>query len=124
MDIDQEITQILSRRLTILYFLLFLAFLVFFVRLWDLQVLKGDYFFELSENNRIKIQEIIAPRGALYDRNYTFLANNTPSFDVSLLYQGINDLEDILPRLTSVLSLDREEAGRARNTPRLGRIAK
>jgi len=107
MDFDQEITQTLSRRLTVLYFLLFFAFLVFFVRLWDLQVLKGDYFFELSENNRIKIQEIIAPRGAIYDRNYTALANNTPSFDVSLLYQGISGLEDILPRLSTVLNLDR-----------------
>ena len=108
MDFDQEITQILSRRLTILYVLLFFAFLVFFVRLWDLQILKGDYFFELSENNRIKIQEIIAPRGAIYDRNHTFLANNTPSFDVSLLYQGISDLEDLIPRLTTILNLDRD----------------
>jgi len=108
MDFDQEITQTLSRRLTVLYFLLFFTFLLFFVRLWDLQILKGDYFFDLSENNRIKIQEIIAPRGAIYDRDYTALANNIPSFDVSLLYQGISDLEDILPQLSTILSLDRD----------------
>jgi len=108
MDFDQEITQTLSRRLSPWYFLLFFAFLLFFVRLWDFQILKGDHFFELSENNRVKIQEIIAPRGTIYDRNYNALANNTPSFDVSLLYQGISDPDDILLRLCPLLNLDRD----------------
>ena len=69
MDFDQEIIEALSRRLSFLKFFVFLVFLTIFVRLFYLQVVKGDYFFDLSENNRIKIQEIPAPRGVIYDRN-------------------------------------------------------
>jgi penicillin-binding protein 2 len=89
MDFDQEIIEALSRRLGFLKFFVFLVFLIIFVRLFYLQVVKGDYFFDLSQNNRIKIQEIPAPRGVIYDRNGKVL-KQPPSFDVSLLYSGIN----------------------------------
>ena len=109
MDFDQEIIEALSRRLGFLKFFVFLVFLIIFVRLFYLQVVKGDYFFDLSENNRIKIQEIPSPRGVIYDRNGRVLANNTPSFDVSLLYSGIKQLNGILPLLSEILNLDPEE---------------
>ena len=109
MDFDQEIIEALSRRLSLLKFVVFLAFLMIFVRLFYLQVIKGDYFFDLSENNRIKIQEIPAPRGVIYDRNGRVLATNKPSFDVSLLYSGIKQLKEILPLLSEILNLNPDE---------------
>ena len=109
MDFDQEITETLSRRLSFLKFFIFLVFLIIFVRLFYLQVIKGDYFFDLSENNRIKVQEIPAPRGVIYDRNGKILANNTSSFDVSLLYSGIKQLKGILPLLSEILNIGPED---------------
>ncbi|HNU70674.1 MAG TPA: penicillin-binding protein 2 [Thermodesulfobacteriota bacterium] len=109
MDFDQQITSSLSRRTVILVGFLFLSLLVIFVRLWQLQLLEGEYYFDLAKNNRIKLQEIIAPRGIIYDRNGQVLADNTPSFDISLLHEGLQDLERIIPLLSTILSLSPEE---------------
>ena len=64
------------------YFLVFLgfAFLLIFVRLWSLQVIKGAEFRRMSENNRIRIRENPADRGMLLDRKGRVLAHNRPSF--------------------------------------------
>ena len=109
MAFNQEITRNLSCRLKFFYFFLVLVFLIVLARLWWLQIINGDYFFDLSENNRIKLQEITAPRGIIYDRNRVILAKNIPSFDVSLLRPGVKSLEEILPFLSNALNIPPEE---------------
>jgi len=106
MDFDQEITQKLSQRLRFLSFIIIIFFLVILVRLWDLQILRGDYFWRLSEGNRIKLQEISAPRGMIFDRNGVILADNTPSFDISYLRQGAEENEEVIFSLAEILNLD------------------
>lgn len=108
-DFDQEITAALSPRFRFLKFIVMFFFAAIVIRLWYLQIFKGDYFFDLSENNRIKIQEIPAPRGIIYDRNGKVLVNNIPSFDISLLYSGEKQLREILPLLSKILNLSPEE---------------
>jgi penicillin-binding protein 2 len=84
---------------------LIVAFGLIFVRLWYLQILKGDYFKNLSENNRIRIQEIDAPRGLLYDRNGISLVDGYPSFDVSLYRQDVPNLDALILPLSRILCL-------------------
>lgn len=109
MDFDQEITQDLSQRARYLYLFLVLGVVIVLARLWELQVLRGDYFFDLSENNRMKMQEISAPRGCVYDRQGRVLVGNTPSFDVSLLREGARNLGGLLPCLSNALDMEEEE---------------
>ena len=109
MNFDQEITETLSQRFGIFRFFVLLFFLIIFVRLFYLQIIRGNYFFDLSENNRIKIQEIPAPRGIIYDRGGRVLANNTASFDISLLYSGTSQLSASLPLLNKILNIKPEE---------------
>lgn len=109
MDFDQHVIQHLSRRTIILYLFIAAGFLVILFRLWELQLIKGEYYFDLSKNNRVKLQEITAPRGIIYDRAGAILADTTPSFDVSLLHEGINDLDLIAPLLSTMLELTPEE---------------
>lgn len=109
MDFDQEITQYLSQRARFLHFFLVLGVVVVFARLWELQVLRGGYFFDLSENNRMKMQEITAPRGCVYDRQGRLLVGNTPSFDVCLLREGVKNLDTLLPCLSKILGLTKEQ---------------
>ena len=53
----------------------FLAgFIIFFtvvilVRLWYLQAIKGDYYHEQAESNRIRPVKLRPPRGIIYDRH-------------------------------------------------------
>lgn len=105
MGFDQDLTKNLSRRVGVFYCGVLLVFLVILVRLWDLQLFRGAYFFDLSENNRIKTREIAAPRGNVFDRNGRALITNTPSFDVSLLQEGVKGLDAALPLLSSILNL-------------------
>src|SRR4030042_4130496 len=97
-----------SRIFTYLNIAMVIAFALIFGRLWHLQIIKGDDFRNLSENNRIRIQDIPAPRGILYDRGGIPLVDSFPSFDVSLYRQDVSDLQALLPALSQALSLDAE----------------
>ncbi|MBI2621834.1 MAG: hypothetical protein HYW63_04310 [Candidatus Levybacteria bacterium] len=61
---------------------LLLAIVVFLVlsRLFYLQIIKGQYYRNLSEQNRIKTIVIHAPRGIIFDRNGKPLVYNVPGF--------------------------------------------
>lgn len=54
--------------------------IVLFGRLFFLQVLAGQYYRNLSDNNRIRTQVIHAPRGIIFDRNGKPLVLNVPGY--------------------------------------------
>jgi len=54
------------------------AFSLVLLRLFTMQVLQGPKYRELSEENRIRVEVIAAPRGEIRDRNGTLLADNVP----------------------------------------------
>lgn len=83
------------------------ALLIF--RLYQLQIWQGEYFKNLAENNRLRIQEIPAPRGIIFDRNGIPLVESFPSFDVSLFRQDIRDIGPIVHLLSRALSMDPEK---------------
>src|SRR3989344_4998034 len=60
--------------------LLFLAIGVLLVRVFFVEVLRGNYYRGLSDENRIKTIVIHSPRGIIFDRNHTPLVFNTPGF--------------------------------------------
>ena len=69
-----------TRIFTYLNIAMAIAFALILGRLWHLQIIKGDDFRNLSENNRIRIQDIPAPRGILYDREGIPLVDSFPGF--------------------------------------------
>lgn len=62
------------------YLILAAGFILLFVRLFDLQVLKGGQNRKRADQNRITIVNIPAARGVIYDRNGEVLARNSPLF--------------------------------------------
>ncbi|HUT03042.1 MAG TPA: penicillin-binding protein 2 [bacterium] len=86
MPIDLGEDASLLRRLRRKSGLVFIAFVIFSTliaaRLWFLQVVKADYYEELSEQNRIRIVVDEALRGLILDREGRQLVGNRPSFDV------------------------------------------
>jgi penicillin-binding protein 2 len=78
------------------------AALVLWLRVWHLQVYRGDYYRRVSENNRIRKIEIPAPRGMLYDSWGKVILGNTPSSDLIVVPQYMRDKDktfDVLSRL-------------------------
>lgn len=67
------------------YFLITLLFLIYFIlvgRLFYLQIVKGEYYSEISNRNYIKVFQSNPPRGKIYDRNGVLLAYDIPTFDL------------------------------------------
>jgi len=70
----------LSRRFPI--FLLGILFVVYVLRLLTLQVVRGEYYDRLSNENRTRTTLIPAPRGIIFDKNGEALVLNTPTFSI------------------------------------------
>ena len=81
------------------------AFVVIFIRLIYLQVIRGDEFRRLSLNNSIRLQNIDPPRGRLYDRNHDLLVDNRPSFDVHITLKDAEPLVSTLAKLSRLIDI-------------------
>lgn len=79
------------------------------IRLWSLQVIRGEEFRQRSENNRISIQVIPSPRGLILDRKGEVLATSRPAFHLALLPYAVPDLPGTLELLGPRVGLDMEE---------------
>ncbi|HEU4652976.1 MAG TPA: penicillin-binding protein 2 [Steroidobacteraceae bacterium] len=75
-------------------------------RLFYLQVVRYDYFAELSQGNRIKTEPIPPNRGLILDRNGLPLATNAPSYQLELTREQVGDLDATLKGLTALGLLD------------------
>jgi penicillin-binding protein 2 len=76
--------QLTSKRIALLAGLTGGVLFIYLLSFWYLQVVKGDHYSRLSEENRIKTVNIAAPRGAIFDRRGDVLVRNTMSFSVHL----------------------------------------
>lgn len=88
-------------------YLVIAAFALIIIRLWQLQILQGDEYLKLSEANRLRIINIHAPRGIIFDRNGIPLVRNTPFFSVSVIPNEfhIRNIE----RLSKLIKVSSEE---------------
>lgn len=82
---------------------------VLLIRLWDLQIMRGAEMRKLSEQNRIRVKKIVAPRGIIYDRMGKVLADTRPSFNIYLTPEDIRDFSQTVDGLAKLLTCDREE---------------
>ncbi len=91
----------------LIFFLLIFSILI--IRLFYLQILEGENLRQLSENNRIRLQNIIAPRGMIYDRNGELLVDNRSSFDVSIIIKDLYELDNVIERLSNYIDMPKED---------------
>jgi len=87
-------------------YLIVALFFILAIRLWQLQILQGSEYRKLSEENRLRIIRIAAPRGIIYDRNSIALVKNTPYYTVSLNPQALGRVD--IPYLAELLKIDRD----------------
>jgi penicillin-binding protein 2 len=71
-------------------------------RLVVLQVMRYDYYAELSQGNRVRVEPLPAQRGLILDRNGAVLAENRPAFQLELVRERVPDVEDTLARLIDI----------------------
>jgi penicillin-binding protein 2 len=80
------------------------------VRLYNIQVIHGDYYHERAINQRLRTLPIPAPRGAILDRHGKVLVDSRPVYDVVLQREKKReiDLAALLAELPAALDLDPE----------------
>jgi penicillin-binding protein 2 len=86
-----------------LFFIFLFVCLVSF--LFQLQIVRGDYYKELSGRNSIRLLNITAPRGIIYDRNNKIAADNVLSFGVFIIPQETMDLDEEISGLSDILNV-------------------
>ena len=79
------------------------------VRLYWLQVVQFERFRTLSENNRLRIRTIRAPRGQILDRNGRAIAETQASFDLICSPVDVTDLEGEIRLLEEIVEFDADE---------------
>jgi len=97
----------IKRRIIIAGYIIIAVFLLFALRLWQLQVLKGKEYYAMSEDNRLKVLKVAAPRGIIYDRNGKALVKNMPYYSASLIPGAAMDLD--LGDLSALLGMTRSD---------------
>ena len=111
-----EDLRTVQRRVGVVQALVALAVALLLVYFWHLQVIRGKYFRDLAENNRIRALPIPAPRGPLFDRKGRILAENRSSFNVVVTSERKDSLGGALERLSRLISFDPKEVRERLNT--------
>ena len=82
---------------------------VLVARMYYLQVIQYQYHSTLSENNRVHVQPIPPTRGLIYDRNGLIVADNRPSFSLTITRERADNWRQTLDTLVQVLGLTEED---------------
>ena len=83
-------------------------------RAFWLQVVQHAHYVELSQGNRARIEPLPPNRGIIFDRAGRVIAENTPAYQLELIREQTDDLEDTLGRLVRFGLLERGDVGRVR----------
>ena len=87
-------------------------FCAFGLRLWFLQIYKGEFFARKAKDNRLRRQSIYAPRGLIVDRDGKLLAINEPSYSLAIVREDCPDIDKVLLQVSKWTTIAFEELKR------------
>jgi penicillin-binding protein 2 len=104
---DKPIIQLpsVALRVAIMVGIAVVLFAIILFRLWFLQILSGQQFVGQANDNRLHPVKLVAPRGAITDRNGEVIVENRPGLAVGIRLMDVPDgqLDAEAERLASVL---------------------
>lgn len=105
-----DYAQNLGIRVGTIQVIAFILLAILGVRLYYLQIVRGEYYSEKAENQRIRLIPIPAPRGAIFDRNGNLLVDSRPTYNITLSNEPIKkiDLTDRLEDYAQGLGVERQ----------------
>ncbi|MCK5512641.1 MAG: hypothetical protein KAI96_07510, partial [Thermodesulfovibrionia bacterium] len=99
----------MEKRISISVYIVIFVFVIFLLKLWYLQVIKGGEYKKVAEQNRLRTIQIPAPRGIIYDNKNNALVKNIPSFDISAVKEDLPRDPETLSALSNLLRLAPED---------------
>ncbi|MGH9870376.1 MAG: penicillin-binding protein 2 [Candidatus Polarisedimenticolia bacterium] len=100
-----EATQF-SARITVLSVFSAAVMVGYLLAFYYLQVVQGQEYGQMADENRTRRIAVPPPRGALMDRNSRVIARNRTAFDVVLDRERARQLDDTLVTLAPVLGIE------------------
>src|SRR3954469_22501724 len=102
--------QNLSLRIISIQVIAFVLLSLLGVRLYYLQVVRGEYYSDRAESQRVRLIPIPAPRGAIFDRNGKILVDSRPTYNVVLSNEPLKaiNVEDRVDDYSHGLNLERQ----------------
>jgi penicillin-binding protein 2 len=94
------------KTLTLFFFLLLILSLAYN------QVIQGEDYLRLSQNNRIKLVRLTAARGDIYDRMNRVLAGTRLKFNVAILGEKAADAKESLKKISPFVGISQQELSR------------
>ncbi|MDP2911822.1 MAG: hypothetical protein Q8N76_05780, partial [Candidatus Omnitrophota bacterium] len=94
-------------RTKILQIFFTIFFILVGVWLYYLQIIKGAFYSDLSSRNSIRLINITAPRGNIYDRYGKIIAGNALSFGVFIVPQETDDIDVEIEKLAGILGVSK-----------------
>jgi penicillin-binding protein 2 len=108
--------RLFGRRVIAATVVMFVCLGALTTRLFYLQIVRHDYFSDLSTGNRIRIDPIPPPRGLIYDRHGVPLALNRPAYQLELVREQTPDVDAALTKLVNIGLLAAGDRERMRKT--------
>ena len=104
----EDSSQNLRSRLWIVQSFVVLLLALLGVRLYFLQLVRGQYYAEIAQNQRIRLLPIPAPRGVIFDRDGNPLVTSSPIYNVILSREDLRDrkLISLAKPLAEALGVD------------------
>jgi penicillin-binding protein 2 len=111
MDIDSvgRKEKLSAVKLHVSQYVIALVLVVLGCWLWRLQILGADNYRVLAEQNRIRKEPVLAPRGRILDREGRIIVDNYPSVSCYLLREQQKNLDADLPLIAAGLHIPVEQ---------------
>ena len=78
-------------------------------RFYDLQIIQYMDYSTQSDLNRVQVQPVPPKRGLIFDREGRLLAENIPSYTLSLVKEQVDGLDSTLEKLADVISISDQD---------------
>ena len=106
----EDTSQNLRARLRFIQAMVVLLLGVLSVRLYVLQVVRGERYAEIAENQRRRRLPIPAPRGVIFDREGRPIVDSRPIYNVILTREDVKgkDLNSLIEPFAEGLALDKD----------------
>lgn len=78
-------------------------------RYFTLQIVRHEEYSTQSDKNRVQLQPVAPKRGLIFDRNGVLLAENIPSYDLTIVKEETGGLDDTLVALSEIVALNDDQ---------------
>lgn len=107
-DVKTE-TRLVCSRITVAFAFVLLLFGVLIFRFYNLQIVNYQDYATRANSNRIQVQPVPPNRGLIFDRNGVLLAENRPSYTLSIVKERTPDLERTLEVLAGLVEVGEDD---------------